>query len=118
MIKPCAFRRIKDCSFCLFASGHPTQPCLARVTAPEGDRCLDFRSLQSLGNHYPLSDRLPKHSIAKRLDWLNWHPLATGVCPECQQTIAKSSSPQLQTWLCVDCGWQIEGTGLNFQELP
>ncbi|UOW77913.1 hypothetical protein PCC6301pg_B032 (plasmid) [Synechococcus elongatus PCC 6301] len=71
MIKPRAFRRVEDCSFCLFASDHPMQPCLARGTAPEGDRCLDFRSRQSLGNHYPLSDRLPRHSIAKHLDWLN-----------------------------------------------
>ncbi|ABB56239.1 hypothetical protein [Synechococcus elongatus] len=43
MIKPRAFRRIEDCDRCLFASDHPMQPCLARRTAPVGDRCLDFR---------------------------------------------------------------------------
>ncbi|WP_338438737.1 hypothetical protein [Synechococcus elongatus] len=98
------FRRIEDCNYCLFASDDSTHPCRARVSAPEGDRCLDFRPRQS-NKPYPLSDRLPKNSIAKRLDLLNWHPLATGVCPECSEEISQSSAFIFQRWFCLICGW-------------
>ncbi|ABB57590.1 hypothetical protein [Synechococcus elongatus] len=45
MVKPRAFLYIGDCCYCLFANDYPMQFCLARGTAPEGDRCLNFRSM-------------------------------------------------------------------------
>ena len=108
MTQPYSFHRLEDCSFCLFSTDHPTHPCRARVSAPEGDRCLDFRPRQN-NQPYPLSDRLPKSSIAKRLDLLSWHPLATGVCPECKQAIAKPS-PSQRIWLCLFCSWRMKAS--------
>jgi hypothetical protein len=47
----------------------------------------------------------PQQSLSQseQLALLDWHPLFTGRCPECEMPIVETGS---QHWNCANCGWK------------
>ena len=45
----------------------------------------------------------PSLSPSELVELLDWHPLFTGRCPECEMPI--QSDPLPLHWDCVHCGW-------------
>ena len=50
----------------------------------------------------PLIDRL---SLEQKLELLDWHPIFTGRCPNCEMPIRLQSPPQVH-WDCEACAWK------------
>ena len=53
----------------------------------------------------PIYQSRRKLSLSEQERLLNWHPLLTGYCPECQAEIPHAL---MQTdWQCQQCDWRL-----------
>lgn len=55
------------------------------------------------GDHIaPILDRL---TIEQKLELLDWHPIFTGRCPNCEMLI-RETTPTRVHWDCGECDWK------------
>jgi hypothetical protein len=107
--------KISDCDHCQYYLHSPHLVCAVNPCGPLGLTCKDFNAItqadaeiarQPLGGGYYLGDWIPQPfpemTEAEKLALLDWHPLFTGRCPNCEMPIAESDEGQ---WKCGHCEW-------------
>lgn len=116
------------CDRCLYYAHSPYMVCAVHPKGPKNNPCDDFREAsktEEQGESDPLgwfSDdwqpALPPgrylgevieqpvthQTLVERLEMLNWHPLFTGRCPNCEMPIQATQPPRVH-WDCAACGW-------------
>jgi len=130
MSTPSQFRKIPECDRCQFFSGNALLPCSVHPKGVSGESCLDFREDERTAQHWQEFLGLDwvregtvsseeggsyggemirchpfRFSDAERLELLDYHPLFTGRCPECEMPIQQLDAP-LVHWDCPHCGWK------------
>ena len=117
--------KLDCCDRCSFYAHSPYLICAVHPTGVEGDSCLDFRlapepfvapdeplawfedEWQPEGASYYGGDLVlepvQRLSLEQRLELLDWHPLFTGRCPNCERAIASEGQVH---WDCGHCGWK------------
>lgn len=104
--------KISDCERCRFYAHTPYMVCGVNPCGPEGDECPDFEAVAPLGEPleggYYAGDWIPQLRThitdEQRLALLDWHPLFTGRCPNCEIPIRQTTPPRVH-WDCGACGW-------------
>ncbi len=111
-------RRLPECDRCLFNTRNPLLPCTVHPVIPDNiESCIDFRldpQVPPLEQWEPAGAAYYDGELVlapaqcrtnqEQLDLLDWHPLFTGRCPECEQIILAADPPQVH-WDCPECGW-------------
>ncbi|WP_346293953.1 hypothetical protein [Sphaerothrix gracilis] len=116
------------CDRCHFYAHSTYLVCALHPSGPERETCLDFR--QTNQPVQPEDDPLSWYdveeswqpdgaafyngelilqpeqrlSLAERWALLDWHPLFTGRCPECERSLPYERSRV--HWDCEGCGWK------------
>ena len=49
----------------------------------------------------PITDRL---TLEQKLDLMDWHPIFTGRCPNCETPMLETQPPRVH-WDCSECSW-------------
>jgi hypothetical protein len=44
-------------------------------------------------------------TVEEQWELVDWHPLFTGVCPECGAVFDQTNLPEVH-WDCLGCGWK------------
>lgn len=86
--------------------------CGVNPCGPTGDECPDFDAVaprgEPFGGGYYAGDWIPQQPAQitdeQRLALLDWHPLFTGRCPNCEILIRQTKPPRMH-WDCDECGW-------------
>ncbi|HEY9663829.1 MAG TPA: hypothetical protein V6C65_35725 [Allocoleopsis sp.] len=110
--------KLPDCGRCSLYARNPHLVCAVHPTGVEGDRCPDFEldpTLESEELWHPVGAAYyngelilqpePRLNLEQQLALLDWHPLFTGRCPQCEQPIACHDPVQVH-WDCPQCGWR------------
>jgi len=124
-----SFRKLPECDRCQFYTGNPHLPCAVHPHGATGSGCLDFREdlaavhqwEQFLGLDWVEEPWQPegasyyngeliltpeqRWSQMEQLNLLDWHPMFTGRCPECEMAITQTDPPRVH-WDCSGCGWK------------
>ncbi|MGR3279426.1 hypothetical protein ACSYAD_30630 [Acaryochloris marina NIES-2412] len=58
-------------------------------------------------NGTPIAPPSNHLTTEQKLDLLDWHPVFTGRCPNCERPI-RETTPPLGHWDCAECGWGEE----------
>ncbi|NEQ54410.1 MAG: hypothetical protein F6K11_30485 [Leptolyngbya sp. SIO3F4] len=45
-----------------------------------------------------------RYTLEQQFALLDWHPLFTGRCPNCEITMQQTTPPRIY-WDCAACGW-------------
>ncbi len=125
-----ALRRIR----CQFYTGSSFLFCTVHPLGIASDRCLDFQEdrerhwehflaldwgtmgengtgeqWEPEGASYYNGELIltpeQRWSQEEQVDLLDWHPMFTGRCPECERPIAQTDPPRVH-WDCSECGWK------------
>ncbi|EKU96969.1 hypothetical protein Lepto7375DRAFT_0899 [Leptolyngbya sp. PCC 7375] len=104
--------KIPDCDRCRFYAHSPYMICGVNPCGPTGDECLDFDAIaprgEPLEGGYYAGDWIPQLRTQitdeQQLALLDWHPLFTGRCPNCEMPIRETTPPRVH-WDCHECGW-------------
>lgn len=119
--------KLDCCDRCQFYAHTPYLICAMHPTGVEGERCPDFRPIppdwakpdddplswygdewQPDGASYYGGELVlqpeQRLSLLQRWELLDWHPLFTGRCPQCEKPL-RVGSPSVH-WDCDSCGWQ------------
>lgn len=136
MTESCSFHKLPECDRCQFYTGSPFLFCTVHPLGVEGNSCVDFREDNSrrweqflaldwvaLGEDGPGEQGEPEGGSyyngeliltpeqhwnrEEQADLLDWHPMFTGRCPECELPIGQTDLPQVH-WDCSECGWKDE----------
>ena len=123
--------KIPDCDRCRFFASSPYLVCALHPGGPETDICPDYSELdfQTTEEEDPdpmgwFSDdwqpALPGTYLGKtiaepntdlstedQLALLDWHPIFTGRCPECEMPILPTDPPRIY-WDCEHCDWRYD----------
>jgi hypothetical protein len=126
MVQYSSFQKRRECDRCHFYISDPHLPCAVH---PQGGTryCPDFQhdpAVESTHQAFLKWERelwepegasyyngelilQPKPSLTtqEQADLLDWHPLFTGRCPECEMPIPAQDPPQVH-WDCESCGWK------------
>jgi len=112
------FRRAEPCATCLNNTHNPHLPCTVRpYGVAEGEEfCVEFEADPTVrsgqvwepeGASFYNGELVvtPDHrwTRAQKLELLLWHPLFTGVCPQCRYEFAPDA--ERVHWDCPECGW-------------
>jgi hypothetical protein len=123
------FKKLPECSICTFFAESHFLHCTIHPSGVKEESCQDFRSdpqaeqrqaqflkldwvtgeeCQPEGASYYagelIIDAVQRFNREQRLEMLDWHPVFTGRCPDCEQTIAVENPAQTH-WDCA-CGWK------------
>ena len=109
--------KLPECDRCLLYARNPHLVCAVHLSGVEGDRCMDFRLdltvepeelWNPVGSSYYNGELIVQPaqiwSQLQQLELLDWHPLFTGRCPECERAIVQVVPHQVH-WDCAACGW-------------
>jgi hypothetical protein len=109
--------KIPDCDRCQYFLNSLYLVCAINPCGPEGDTCEDFSVIaqadteverQSLGGGYYLGDWIPQPfpiaTVEEQTALLDWHPLFTGRCPNCETPVVETVEGG---WKCGHCEWEI-----------
>lgn len=119
------FHKLPECDRCQFFAGSPHLACTVHPFGVERDRCPDhqphpdweeFSRLDWVaeewepdGASYYNGELIltPEQQLTldQRFALLDWHPLFTGRCPECERAIAPTVPPQVHLD-CPHCHWK------------
>jgi hypothetical protein len=107
----------------MFNAHSPYMVCAINPKGVDGPSCPDYRSGTSTAQDQPLDwfepwqpenasyygDELVlspvnRLTMRQRLELLNTHPLFTGRCPNCEQTLHQTDPLRIH-WDCQHCGW-------------
>jgi hypothetical protein len=112
--------KIPACDRCLLYARNPYLICAVHPMGVETETCPDFDPApdakpeelwQPVGASYYNGELIlhrPGLGPAELLAMLDWHPLFTGRCPECEVPICNDPPPS--AWSCAHCGWQGDST--------
>jgi hypothetical protein len=89
----------RQCDGCDFFAHSPLLVCALHPCGPASLPCADFESAD-LWQTEVVEDFAGLEDLA-------WHPLFTGVCPECRSPFSRLKLPPLH-WVCRVCGWEDE----------
>jgi hypothetical protein len=110
--------KLPECDRCQRYAHSSYLVCSVHPSGVTGDRCLDFaidptladleelQQWEPVGANYYNSELVvqpPQLGLQQQLDLLDWHPIFTGRCPNCERSIAFEAS-RLH-WDCASCGW-------------
>jgi hypothetical protein len=108
--------KIPECDHCQYFANTPYMVCGINPSGPKGSNCEDFRAFpeqvvdemnKPLGGGYYAGDWIPQPFppifVDQQLALLNWHPLFTGRCPNCETPIPE---PVNNCWNCRHCEWK------------
>lgn len=135
MAEPRSFHRLPECDLCQFYTGSPFLFCTVHPTGVESDRCLDFREdntrrweqflaldwvavsedghgeqWEPEGASYDgelILTPEQRWNQEEQAELLDWHPMFTGRCPECERPMIQTDPPRVH-WDCSECGWKDE----------
>jgi hypothetical protein len=106
------------CQHCQMFSSNPHLFCAIHPNGPAADGCLDYApNARVLAEEqwevtvpsYYLGQPVPGFgrvlTVEEQWEILNWHPLFTGVCPECGAVFDQANPPEVH-WDCSGCGWK------------
>ena len=108
--------KLPACNRCLLYVHNPHLICAVHPTGVEGDSCPDFEPdpqtepeelWEPVGASYYNGELIlhrPSLHPSEQLEMLDWHPLFTGRCPECEMPIQNNLLPL--HWDCGICGWK------------
>lgn len=112
------FRRVEQCASCLNNTYNPHLPCAVRPygVAEGEDRCADFEANPTVppgevwetegasfyGDELVITP-VQRWTRAQKLELLMWHPLFTGLCPDCRCEFTPDA--ERVHWDCSGCGW-------------
>ncbi|MCG6137157.1 MAG: hypothetical protein MET45_21405 [Nostoc sp. LLA-1] len=111
--------KIPQCDRCLLNPHSPYIVCAVHPTGPNGDSCLDFREdpnaqveelWQPEGASYYNGELIlqpqQRWTPEQQLEFLDWHPLFTGKCPQCGFTFERDYTAGVH-WDCPnsECDW-------------
>jgi hypothetical protein len=107
--------KIRDCDRCQYYLHSSYLVCAVNPCGPAGETCDDFNATpradaaperQPLGSGYYAGDWIPQPfptlTEDEQLALLDWHPLFTGRCPNCERPIAEAVKGR---WQCGHCEW-------------
>jgi hypothetical protein len=106
-----------ECQNCLNNTHNSLLPCAIHPYGPTGD-CPDFepephreagefwepRGASYYGDELIITP-VTRWTQAQRLELLMWHPIFTGLCPDCRHQFFKELLPQVH-WDCPACTWR------------
>ncbi|MGG6294978.1 hypothetical protein ACQ4M4_11175 [Leptolyngbya sp. AN02str] len=126
MLQNSPFQKRPECDRCHFYSRDSHLHCAIHPQGGTGE-CFDFRHdpaaesqhqafleweremWEPKGASYYNGELIlqSKSSLSaqEQEELLDWHPLFTGRCPECEMPILAQDSPQVH-WDCGNCGWK------------
>lgn len=88
--------------------------CVIHPNGPTQEPCPDFEASNSEEQWQPegaayyngeLIYQPPELSYEEKLEMLDWHPLFTGRCPNCEMPLFQIDEPGIH-WDCEQCGWK------------
>ena len=107
-----------QCDRYIFNTRNPHLPCTVNPCKVMDARCPDFELDTSLpagewwepeGASYYGSELviepLQRWTREQKIALLDWHPMFTGRCPDCERSIAQTL-PARVYWDCQECGWR------------
>jgi hypothetical protein len=110
--------KIPECNRCLLYAHNPHLICAVHPMGVEGEICPDFQLdpdaptkelWEPVGASYYNGELIlqPETRLtqAEQLRLLDWHPVFTGRCPECEMPIIQTYPPRVH-WDCLACGWR------------
>ena len=112
------------CDRCLYNTRNPHLPCTVHPHRTDA-HCPDFELDTSLpagewwepegASYYAgelVIDPIQRWTREQKIALLDWHPMFTGRCPDCERTLRGAELPLVQThparvcWDCQECGWK------------
>jgi hypothetical protein len=116
-----------QCPSCRYCAHSPYLVCAINPQGPQTAPCPDHRfSLQATQRRQPapfgwhsddwrpappatyageaIEQSATPRTQEERWALLNWHPLFTGRCPNCEMPL-RQTSPRQVHWDCQHCGW-------------
>ncbi|MEH2376030.1 hypothetical protein [Nostoc sp.] len=98
------------CDRCLLYAHNPYLVCAVHLDGVDGDSCLDFRedpNAEPEGGTYYNGELIvqpqQRWTQQQKLELLDWHPMFTGRCPQCNGLFDRDWSARVH-WDCK-CGW-------------
>lgn len=109
----------RPCHRCQYFLNSSYLICAVNPCGPTSENCDDFEAIaqaeaaperQPLGGGYYMGDWIPQPfptlTEAEQLALLDWHPLFTGRCPNCEMPVAELVEGR---WTCGHCDWEDAG---------
>ena len=113
--------KIPQCDYCVFYSHNPHIICPVHPYGVYTNYCIDFRQdpnkeeiLEEVWspdgyilNYYDgelVVTKPSPYTKEELLDLIDYHPIFTGVCPQCQHKFDKNNPPLIH-WDCPVCSW-------------
>jgi hypothetical protein len=91
--------KIPACDRCVYYAHSRFLVCALYPLGPNGKSCQDFESAELWQ-----PDRWQDFQD-QGMEEFDWHPIFTGLCPDCDRPFSRFQLPPLQ-WQCPRCGWQ------------
>jgi hypothetical protein len=111
-------KRIPECDRCLLNAHSTFLVCAVHPSGPDEEFCIDFQEdpkgepeelWEPIGASYYNGELIlqtrQQRTLEEQLDILNWHPIFTGRCPNCEMPISETE-PHRVYWDCDRCGWK------------
>ena len=121
----CALSEIPARGRCTFNTRNPHLPCAVHPCKIVDAQCPDFELDTSLSaqewwepegaSYYAgelMIEPIQRWTREQKIALLDWHPMFTGRCPDCERTLRGAELPLVQThparvcWDCQECGWR------------
>ncbi|WP_017711153.1 hypothetical protein [Prochlorothrix hollandica] len=110
--------QLNCCASCHYYARNPNIVCALHPAGQSQGYCADYQqgelplavawaSQGTTPEDDPSGD--PVQVAQRRQHLLDWHPLFTGRCPECEMPIADPGVPH---WDCSHCGWGYDSPQL------
>jgi len=107
-----------QCDRCTFNTRNPHLPCAVHPCKIVDAQCPDFELDTSLpvgewwepeGASYYAGELVieptQRWTREQKLALLDWHPMFTGRCPDCERTLMQTH-PARVYWDCQECEWR------------
>ncbi|MBN8561059.1 MAG: hypothetical protein J0L70_11080 [Leptolyngbya sp. UWPOB_LEPTO1] len=109
---------LSQCDRCLYNTRNPYLPCTVHPIRITDDRCPDFKLDATLpadewwepegasysGNELVINT-IQRWTREQQIALLNWHPMFTGRCPNCERTMLQTQPARVH-WDCEHCEWK------------
>ena len=99
-----------QCRQCHYYAYSPYLVCADHPLGPEGGDCADFtpdptRAKEEATYCGEVIPEAMTHTTEEQWALLDWHPIFTGRCPNCEMPMLQTTPPRVH-WDCEDCGWK------------
>ncbi len=107
-----------QCDLCSYNTRNPHLPCTIHPCKIVDAQCSDFKADTSLpveqqwepegASYYDgelVIDPIQRWTREQKLALLDWHPMFTGRCPNCERSLMQTHPARVH-WDCQECGWK------------